>query len=179
MPSNLEQRAEKFAAYAHRNQKRKYTGDPYIVHPAAVAELVRSVPHTEPMLAAAWLHDTVEDTDTTLYGVRQYFGDAVANLVEMLTDVSTPADGNRAKRKAIDRQHLSMASREAKTIKLADLIDNSRSITTLDPDFAVVYLAEKKLLLEVLKEGDKTLWAQANSFLLTNATHGYITQTRP
>lgn len=163
---------EWFAAKAHVGQKRKYTGEPYIAHPAAVVALVQSVPHTPEMIAAAWLHDTVEDTDTTLDDVREAFGDAVADLVEMLTDVSRPEDGNRAARKALDREHIAKASPQAKTIKLADLIDNSRSIMAHDPTFARVYLAEKRLLLDVLTEGDPTLYAMARRIVDGNGESG-------
>jgi (p)ppGpp synthase/HD superfamily hydrolase len=161
--TSLEHKAREFATRHHAaaGQVRKYTGEPYINHPAAVVELVRGVPHTEAMLAAAWLHDTVEDTTATLDEVRAEFGDEVTELVGWLTDVSRPEDGNRVARKAIDREHTAQASPEAKTIKLADLIDNSRSILERDPGFARVYLAEKKLLLEVLKEGNAILWAVA------------------
>ncbi|HEX6982114.1 MAG TPA: HD domain-containing protein [Balneolaceae bacterium] len=166
VPSNatdLEQKAMVFAFEKHSevNQKRKYSGKHYIVHPAAVAELVRSVPHTPQMLAAAWLHDTVEDTKTTLEEVRTLFGQEIYLLVEMLTDVSKPEDGNRRTRKEMDRQHSAKASPEAKTVKLADLIHNSRSIIEKDPGFAKVYLREMRDLLEVLKEGDSTLWDRA------------------
>jgi hypothetical protein len=85
----------------------------------------------------------------------------VASLVEQLTDVSRPEHGNRAARKAIDRAHTASASAAAKTLKLADLIDNSRSILERDPGFARVYIEEKRLLLEVLREGDPTLWGTA------------------
>lgn len=153
--------ANRFAAIAHQWQVRKYTGEPYITHPAAVVALVRSIPHTPEMIAAAWLHDVVEDTDATLDDVRAEFGDAVADLVEMLTDVSRPEDGNRTARKALDRAHIAKAVPQAKTIKLADLIDNSRSIMAHDQAFALVYLAEKRLLLDVLTDGDPTLYAMA------------------
>jgi len=82
-------------------------------------------------------------------------------LVEQLTDISGPSDGNRTTRKEIDRQHTSKSYPDAKTIKLADLIDNQFSIVKRDPNFAKVYLKEKGLLLEVLKEGDKTLYNMA------------------
>lgn len=164
----LEKLAKDFATHYHGiiDQRRKYTNEPYIVHPAAVVEIVRTVPHTKEMLAAAWLHDVVEDTPATIEEVRNTFGREVAALVEMLTDVSCHADGNRAKRKAIDLAHTAKASPEAKTIKLADLIDNTRSIVGRDQNFARVYLKEKERLLEVLKEGDATLWAQAHALLL-------------
>lgn len=154
----LEQRARDFAARYHAGQARKYTGEPYINHPAAVVELVRSVPHTEEMLAAAWLHDTLEDTAATAVQIEDEFGFEVLELVSYLTDVSGPADGNREQRKALDRAHTAAAPVGAKTVKLADLIDNSKSILARDPGFAKVYLAEKRLLLEVLREGDSTLW---------------------
>lgn len=161
----MEERAKDFATRYHVSidQRRKYTNEPYIMHPAAVVELVRSVDHTEAMIAAAWLHDTVEDTPATLDEVEQVFGGTVAALVEMLTDVSKPTDGNRENRKAIDRAHTAKASPEAKTIKLADLIDNTRSIVARDTEFAKVYLAEKALLLEVLWEGDAELWKIAHA----------------
>jgi (p)ppGpp synthase/HD superfamily hydrolase len=165
--SELEERAKAFATRAHAaiDQRRKYTNEPYINHPAAVVELVRSVPHTEEMLAAAWLHDTVEDTGVTLAELREEFGREVSNLVLELTDVSKPSDGNRKKRKALDRAHTAKASPEAKTVKLADLIDNTRSIVARDPEFAKVSLAEKRELLPVLVEGDATLWEMANKMV--------------
>lgn len=167
----MEHRAKEFATLYHGSidQRRKYTNEPYINHPASVVELVRSVPHTEAMLCAAWLHDTVEDTPCTLDEIERVFGFEVAALVEMLTDVSKPSDGKRAARKKIDREHTAKASPQAKTIKLADLIDNSRSIVERDQNFAKVYLAEKTLLLEVLQEGDATLLAMAREFLTANA----------
>jgi len=165
----MESKAKQFADVAHEGQKRKYTGEPYILHPVAVAELVRSVPHTPAMIAAALLHDVVEDTPITLDEIERVFGFEVAVLVEMLTDVSKLSDGNRAARKAIDREHTAKASPAAKTIKLADLIENSKSIMAHDPAFAKVYLVEKALLLEVLREGDATLWAMAAEIVRNHA----------
>ena len=133
-PSELVRQAFVFAKAAHEavGQLRKYTGDPYIVHPTEVADIVQTVAHTEVMLAAALLHDTVEDTDATMDEIRRLFGHEVADLVEMLTDVSVPTDGNRAVRKAIDLAHTARASAAGKTIKLADLISNTQSIVAND-----------------------------------------------
>lgn len=164
----IEQRAKEFATRWHASigQVRKYTGEPYINHPGAVAELVRSVPHDEAMLAAAWLHDVVEDTPCSIEDVEAEFGSEVAALVGWLTDVSKPADGNREKRKAMDREHTARSPASAKTVKLADLIDNSRSILEFDPDFARVYIHEKERLLAVLTEGDPTLHAMATKIVV-------------
>lgn len=159
--------AKLFCQQAHDaiKQVRKYTGEPYWHHPFEVMELVRSVGGSESQLCAALLHDVVEDTGVPLEVIQAQFGDDVASLVEMLTDVSKPEDGNRKARKAIDLQHTALASPEAKTIKLADLISNSRSIADHDPDFAVIYMKEKKALLEVLKDGDATLFAEAKRII--------------
>lgn len=161
-------RADAFADRAHAavGQKRKYTGEDYIVHPREVAGIVATVPHTLAMLMAALLHDTVEDTDVTIEDVLAEFGSEVTDLVAGLTDVSKPSDGNRAVRKAIDRQHSADAIDQVQTIKLADLISNSRSILEHDAAFAKIYLHEKNLLLEVLTKGDKTLHAIATQMVM-------------
>lgn len=162
-----EEQARRFATKAHAEagQRRKYTDEPYIVHPAAVVELVRSVTDNEAMLCAAWLHDTVEDTPTTLGDIDAFFGADVAALVEMLTD-SHPAEAkNRAARKVAHFQHTAKASADAQTIKLADIIDNTRSIIHYDARFARVYLVEKRVQIALLKAGDATLWQQASTII--------------
>ena len=96
--TNLFDKAVKFATVAHGDQKRKYTDDPYIVHPLAVAELVKSTEnHTEEMLAAAVLHDVLEDTDTHPTEIFNEFGPVVFKYVMELTE--KPREGNRASRK--------------------------------------------------------------------------------
>jgi (p)ppGpp synthase/HD superfamily hydrolase len=165
MTEHLLDKAAGFAMKAHDGQVRKYTGEPYFNHCAEVAGLVSWAGGDDAMIAAALLHDTVEDTGTSLHKIKEEFGDDVAELVEWLTDVSRPSDGNRAKRKEIDRQHLAKASPRAKTIKLADLICNSRSIVKHDPGFAKIYLAEKRKLMEVLKEGNPELYETADNIL--------------
>ena len=117
------------------------------------------------MLIAALLHDVVEDTGVSEGDIRTLFGDDVATLVSGLTDVSKPEDGNRETRKRIDREHTANQSDRCKTIKLADLISNSRSIAQYDKEFAKVYMAEKKLLLEVLKGGNEVLYQTALSIV--------------
>lgn len=159
--SDMEKHALRFATRAHGDQKRNYDGQPYIVHPIAVAEIVRSLPHTPEMIAAALLHDVCEDTLVGLSEIKEAFGGNVAQLVAWLTDISTPYHGNRAMRKELDRHHTALAPAAAKTIKLADLIDNSISIKAHDPGFWKVYREEKSQLLVVLKDGDPTLWSRA------------------
>lgn len=160
---DLIDRAREFAVRAHKriDHRRKYNKQPYDVHLRAVAELVRSVSDDHEVIAAAWLHDTVEDTTATFRDIENEFGPTVAELVSELTDASKPGDGNRAVRKSIDRAHLAKASDRAKTVKLADLIDNCVDICRHDRRFAKVYLIEVRALLDVLTDGDPRLYERA------------------
>ncbi len=162
--SDLVECAREFATTAHQRigQQRKYSKQPYHVHLEAVARLVATISDDQEMIAAAWLHDTVEDTPATLDDIEENFGASVAELVEELTDVSKPSDGNRVQRKAMDRLHSAQASTRSKTVKLADLIDNCKDITKHDERFARVYLVEMGALLEVLTEADQTLFSEAS-----------------
>ena len=156
-----------YGAHKAVEQKRKYTGEGYSVHPIDVYKtlLYEGGVTDHNMLIAALLHDVVEDTGVSEEDIRTLFGDDVATLVSSLTDVSKPEDGNRETRKRIDREHTAKQGGRCKTIKLADLISNSKSIAKYDKEFAKVYMAEKKLLLEVLKGGNEVLYQTAMSIV--------------
>lgn len=151
-------RAKQFAIEAHESigQIRKYTGEPYHVHVVAVAELVLEKTQDEEVVAAAYLHDVLEDVAPTMpqYGedvIRKEFGDRVISMVLELTDVFTKEnypDLNRKKRKAMEADRLSKISEEAKLIKRADLFDNNKSIT--GTSFEKVWLQEKAILDSIL-----------------------------
>jgi (p)ppGpp synthase/HD superfamily hydrolase len=100
---SLIDRAKTYAIEAHRriDHRRKYTCLPYEMHLKAVAELVTSVTDDPVTIAAAWLHDTVEDTPVTIEEVEDQFGAEVAALVADMTDISRSIDGNRAARKEV------------------------------------------------------------------------------
>jgi (p)ppGpp synthase/HD superfamily hydrolase len=102
----------KQAAHRKKDHRRKYSDELYEVHLITVAAIVASVTQDERTIAAAYLHDVVEDTDVTLDEVEAAFGPDVAELVENLKDISRPSDGNRAQRKALDREHLAKARSE-------------------------------------------------------------------
>lgn len=146
------------AAHAAVGQRRKYTNEPYIVHPVEVCAIVSSVDdHTNEMLAAALLHDVVEDTEVTIELIEAMFGRVVMNHVSWLTDISKPGDGNRATRKKIDREHTWLAPKQSQTIKVADLIANTRDIVEHDKHFGKVYMKEKRLLLEGMNADEKLM----------------------
>jgi hypothetical protein len=159
----LVERARDFATAAHRGvgQLRKYTGQPYEEHLRRVAAIVERNTSDPEMIAAAWLHDVVEDTPATIEEVGREFGPGVRELVDALTDVSRPQDGNRAVRKSMDREHLAAAPSRAQTVKLADLIDNCEDICKHNRGFGRVFLGEMKQLLEVLTRADPRLLERA------------------
>ncbi len=167
--TNLVQRAADYARQAHNriDQRRKYNGLPYIIHPESVAKLVSSVTDDPVTISAAWLHDVVEDTPVVIGQIEEEFGRDVATLVSDLTDIAKPEDGNRKVRKQINRAHTAQADPRAKTVKLADIIYNIMDVSVNDPKFAKTFIKEKILLLKVLKEGDAILYKRACDIIET------------
>lgn len=168
--SDIILRASLFADAAHAaiGQVRKYTGDPYIVHPRAVATIVFSYDGTHEMVAAALLHDVVEDTKITVELIEHHFGPVVAGYVDHLTDEFTPDKYphiNRAERKLCEATRYATVPDEVKTIKLADMIDNTHSIAEHDPGFMKTYGPEKRRLLESLRGGNERLLTIAGTIL--------------
>jgi (p)ppGpp synthase/HD superfamily hydrolase len=168
MTYDLVMHAARFASAAHINHFRKYTNEPYINHLKEVADTVQSVePGNTVAIAAAWLHDVVEDghiTNVTPGDLAKEFGFEVTSYVRWLTDTNNMTI-NRAARKSYDRERLAAAPASVQTIKLADLISNSRSIAQHDPKFAVVYMKEKEQLLDVMTKGNAALYKIAFGIL--------------
>lgn len=150
---------------AHRNQRRKYEDAPYVIHCERVARIVAEYTNDPNVIAAAFMHDVLEDTDVTAEEMRQVFGEAITDLVLEVTDVSRPSDGKRAVRKEKDKEHLAKSSPGGATIKLADLIDNCAGIAAHDKGFAPVYLHEAEASLKVLNHGNRRLWERARDTL--------------
>lgn len=168
--------AKVFATAAHGaiDQRRKYTNAPYIMHPEAVAGIVESVQgHTVDMVCTAWLHDVLEDTKVSFQVLDDVFGRDIADMVNLLTDVGHEF-GNRAKRKAYDRDRIAAAPGAVQTVKIADMIDNTSTIVQFDTEFAKVYLREKRQMLDVLSHADPHLWQRADDML--QAATGMVPQ---
>lgn len=164
------------AYQSHMGQTRKYTGLPYITHSVAVAGIVASVVFDmklssryvpKDLIAAALLHDVIEDTNITHEYLINTFGHTIAYLVNHVTDISIKLKNklSRKVRKEMNKDWLSIANAEVQTIKLADIIDNIQSIAALDPVFAKVYLQENNELLKVLTKGNKILHQSALNIL--------------
>lgn len=158
MEIDLACRAMMFAREVHAAQARKYTGNPYTDHLAEVAGIVATVDASQETIAVAWLHDCREDQGITGEEIEQRFGMRVSVGVALLSDFE---QGNRAQRKTASRERLASAPGWVQTIKCADLISNTSSIVKHDSKFAVVYLEEKRLLLDVMTNADPRLLAIA------------------
>lgn len=171
------------AAKAHAGQRRKYTGEPYIVHPLEVVTiLLRHGLDYQDILCAAVLHDVLEDCgwdEHRLYAELLFCSDGYdwGYAVELVKELTEPAhEGNRAMRKKAEAIRLGKVSPEAQTIKCADLISNTASIVCHDAGFAKVYLAEKSDVLSQIMDAQKSLWDEAFSTLVSSRATALSTQ---
>lgn len=165
----LRENALFFAILAHKGQKRKYTEEPYIEHPKLVAKIISDymlsfddIPlfafdtlEVAIMRSAAYLHDTVEDTNTTYSQIEKICNKEVRQLVQFVTDDTTKKDGNRKARKQKYLQKIIDAPYNAKCLKLADILANIRNLAKIgkqyDRSFALMYLVEKEETVHQLK----------------------------
>jgi GTP diphosphokinase / guanosine-3',5'-bis(diphosphate) 3'-diphosphatase len=126
-------KAVNFAADKHRGQGRKDANNtPYINHPIALANLLTNYASISDVnvIAAAILHDTVEDTDATVDDIEEQFGTTIRNIViEVTDDKSLPS----TERKRLQIEHAAVISHEAKLVKLADKISNLQDILASPP----------------------------------------------
>ena len=133
MSSQLILKAAHFAAQKHRDQRRKNEdASPYINHPISVAKIISEIGNVEDpeVLAAALLHDTIEDTETTIDELIDNFGERVCSLVQEVTDDKTLP---RLQRKQRQIDHAEEISEGAALIKLGDKISNVTDITNTPP----------------------------------------------
>ena len=160
------------ALIAHKDQYRKYTKEPYINHCTEAFELFNSFylriydpsifrggPHhkhhldeLQTVYCICFLHDVLEDTSITFQDLVHEFSFNIAMGVHWLSDTSKPEDGNRLLRKRIDNERFRGAPLEAIYVKVVDSLSNLKDISEHDPEFAKVYIKEKKELLKILIE---------------------------
>ena len=151
--------AIEFATGAHAGQYRKGPGRvPYVVHPMRVAARVAEYTQAPQVIAAAILHDVVEDTDYTVADIESTFGPYVAGIVEELTNVRSEVVELRAARKARERARLELASDDAQLIKAADRLDNLRDLHEgMTPEYLRLLAAESRQLVAVLDTAPRAL----------------------
>tara|TARA_Y100000815_G_C13348922_1_gene503414 strand:- start:1543 stop:2169 length:627 start_codon:yes stop_codon:yes gene_type:complete len=163
-----------YADDAHGNQMRKYTPERYIVHPVRVMEKLRGYTDRLPLLAAALLHDVLEDTlvkpPQMLEFLKGVMNEAEAEAEETLKLVIEMTDEfvkeaypklNRKQRKQMELERIALTGADAQTIKYADIIDNAIDITANDRNFAPRYLKEVSAILKMADKGNAELYAKA------------------
>lgn len=146
-------RAARLAKEAHEGQLRKYRPRPYILHPARVAARTTLLSDaTAEEIAAAWLHDVLEDTPWTEHDLLEK--GIPARTIQIVLELTNPSKQHpelpRAERKQMDFKHLRDVSIEAKRIKLIDRTDNLRDIQDATSSFQSLYVAESVQLAECL-----------------------------
>jgi (p)ppGpp synthase/HD superfamily hydrolase len=167
---DLVRAAAQFAAASHHGQRRKYSSEPYIRHPARVAARVADLGVDAEVVAAAWLHDVVEDCDVSVEALAGRFGPRVAVLVDYLSEPPrVPGGPNRSARKAAYRRRLASIGgrigRDVHTVKAADCLDNVASIRDNDPKFWKIYRRELAMLADVLTKAEPGLLAELRAAL--------------
>jgi (p)ppGpp synthase/HD superfamily hydrolase len=172
--------ARQLATAHHNGVFRKYADGhplPYISHPANVVKILIRHKQSNRAIIAAWLHDALEDPNK--YGamldhslVIENLGRACYDDICMITNVSKKTDGDRATRKQLDLEHLKHASPMMKTVKVADVQDNTHDLVVHNPAFAKVYIPEKITLLEeALRGANEALWCETYQQLLRELHH--------
>ena len=171
LDTELLDRAIIFAVKAHAGTERRGKGFPYIVHPMEAVEIVATMTSDQELLAAAALHDTVEDTDVSIEDIKSQFGERIAHLVDAESDkkiegVSEEKSWHERKQAAIAR--LTSASHDGKIVALGDKLSNMRAIARDylqmgDKLWELFHVKEKEAhswhyhgLLEALKELEET-----------------------
>jgi len=161
-----------FADIAHGEQKRKYTGERYIVHPVRVMEICKTVTDDIPTLVGALLHDVFEDTTTTEAEVRKFLRELMTEeeteevilIIHELTDEFIKEkypQWNREKRKKFEAERLGTITAKSQTIKYADVYDNTEDILAYDRKFSFTYVPEAMDMMTQMKRGNKTLRKKA------------------
>lgn len=153
-------KAAQLAHELHKGQVRKYTNRPYIEHPIRVAGRLATMScANEAEVAAAFLHDVIEDCDVSWQFLEGELNDTyVPQLVQWLTNPSKGSKLNRAARKEMDREHLRNAPKMVKVIKLIDRIDNLNEMNKADIGFIRKYCEESKLLADAIGDADSSLY---------------------
>jgi len=165
-------RVKEFADKAHGNQMRRYTPERYIVHPVRVMKTCKEYTSDITILAAALLHDVLEDTPVTKEELQAFLSGLMSKedtirtvqLVVELSDVYTTENypfWNRKKRKALEAKRLEQTDASAQTIKYADIIDNAPEVTEKEPDFAKKFIPEYNALLKKINKGNPVLYEKA------------------
>jgi len=147
---NLISKAKDLATIAHEGQFRKFSGEAYVEHPKRVAQTVlkyKDSKHLDSLIAAALLHDVVEDTDVTLDVIEKEFDRLVASLVDELTSDEKITKDQKAQYLS---EKMEKMSSWALVIKLSDRLDNVSDLRHVNKSFRQKYVAETRKIISHL-----------------------------
>ena len=163
---SLIKKAHALATAMHAGVVRMGSGEPYVEHVERVAASLAELGFPEHVIAAAYLHDVIEDTGYSEAELAKEFSPEIAALVAEVTNPAlTKVPGNRPWRKAKEVEHLAKASYFGASIKLADMLDNSSNVREVNPEFAATYLPVLAAKLAVLGHGHPELFAKVKANL--------------
>jgi guanosine-3',5'-bis(diphosphate) 3'-pyrophosphohydrolase len=137
-------KAKEFATEKHQGQKRKFSGRPYIIHPQAVATLLEEYGYSNEVIAAAWLHDVIEDCEVTVKELIDKFGKYVTDLIVEITHPNVK--GDRVIRWYDYLHHYTNASPKGQSLKIADRFCNIKDYCD---DWEIMENKDKKFIKEV------------------------------
>jgi len=152
----LIEKAKEFATECHKKQTRKFSEEPYIVHPEAVSSLVQRYGGTPEMIAVGWLHDVKEDCGVK--SLKELFGEKVDSLVDELT-IPHNIDKGDKKSEYIAKKMTTM-SNDALTIKLCDRLHNISDFNSAKPSFVARYAPATRFILNELEDSGRPLDVQ-------------------
>lgn len=152
-------KAFEFAAKAHAGVTRRWSGEPYVEHPARVAASLAALGFDPDVVAAGYLHDVIEDCPVSAEELAAEFGPRIAALVVEVSNPKKVPGMSKADRLAAVVNHLAASSYGGASIKLADMLDNSSNVAEHDPAFAKWYLPQIAAKVAVLGHGHPELLA--------------------
>lgn len=153
-------------AHAALGQLRKGTQVPYHTHPYEVARILSKAGFSTHVVAAGAVHDVLEDTLITPEFMARELGWEVTNLVIAVSSISKSEDGNRKFRKEKDHSFWAKGTYESQSIKVADILSNTKDIENLSDTFGILYLKENLQLLGMLDKAHAQLRAMATAQVL-------------
>lgn len=164
------------ATNAHAKQVRKFTGLPYITHPAGVVAFLEQFNVGELILAGGWCHDIIEDCNVTYEALEMVIGTQAVDLVQEVTNLKFPVGTPRIEKFWANFHKLTLASHQAQTLKCGDCYDNCKDVYDLDPEYATLYIAEKWLVVSRMVRAqadvrDTVLSALSSVYLSMSDTH--------
>lgn len=151
---DIVKKAEEFAREAHKNHVRNDEAKtPYVFHLEEVARLIRESGGTDEEVASGWLHDTVEDTNTTMEDIRREFGNEIGGIVLGMTDPKEWRSFSLKEQKSMQAERIKEASNSTKRVKLADQTSNVRIVGLVNDNFTLdqkfIYIDGAKEIAEV------------------------------